>query len=171
VIERLNRLGVASRSMTSAPGIPRFRTSPLAPADHQDRRSFVSPSKASTRNDTLLEAIVSLGQKLDMTVLVRDRDARTAPAAPALGCELGQGYLFSPAVPAPEVATMLDRRSRRRDRGRYCQPPPTLILQERDENTSVMATPLIGFAEQQISLPPGAVLLPRNPAGVGRTQA
>jgi len=26
-----------------------------------------------------------------------------------LNCELGQGYLFSPAVPASEVATMISR--------------------------------------------------------------
>jgi predicted signal transduction protein with EAL and GGDEF domain len=29
----------------------------------------------------------------------------------ALGCEVGQGYLFSPAVPAGEVAAMLARKS------------------------------------------------------------
>jgi len=103
--------------MTSAPGTPRSRTSRSATEDHQDRRSFVSPSKASIYNDTLLEAIVSLGQKLDMTVLAEGIETQgQLERVRHLGCELGQGYLFSPAVPAvsggharPEVAWLGQR--------------------------------------------------------------
>jgi EAL domain-containing protein (putative c-di-GMP-specific phosphodiesterase class I) len=77
-------------------------------------RSFVSPSHESAYNDTLLEAIVSLGQKLDMTVLAEGIETEgQLKHLRALGCEVGQGYLFSPAVPAGEVAAMLARKSRR----------------------------------------------------------
>jgi diguanylate cyclase (GGDEF)-like protein/PAS domain S-box-containing protein len=116
VIERLNRLGVAIALDDFGTGYSSLSyLALLRPQIIKIDRSFVSPSKASTRNDTLLEAIVSLGQKLDMTVLAEGIETPgQLQQLRHLGCELGQGYLFSPAVPAPEVATMLDRRSRRR---------------------------------------------------------
>ena len=73
-------------------------------------RSFVSPSKASVHNDTLLEAIISLGHKLNMTVHANGIETRAQlERLRHLDCEVGQGYLFSPTVPAGEVATMLGR--------------------------------------------------------------
>lgn len=74
-------------------------------------RSFVSPKRASIRNDIVLEAIVSLGHNLKTTMLAEGVET---PAQLArlrqLGCELGQGYLFSPAVPASEVPGQLRER-------------------------------------------------------------
>jgi EAL domain-containing protein (putative c-di-GMP-specific phosphodiesterase class I) len=71
-------------------------------------RSFVSPSHESAYNNTLLEAIVSLGQRLDMTVLAEGIETPgQLERLRNLGCEVGQGYLFSPAVPAGEVAGLL----------------------------------------------------------------
>ena len=72
-------------------------------------QSFVRPTHDSEQNDLLLETIVSLGAKLDMTMLAEgietpDQLGRLRRT----GCELGQGYLFSPAVPAAEVAATLD---------------------------------------------------------------
>jgi diguanylate cyclase (GGDEF)-like protein/PAS domain S-box-containing protein len=73
-------------------------------------QSFVRPSYESDQHDALLEAIVSLGKNLNMTMLAEgietpaqlERLRRT-------GCELGQGYYFSPAVPGDEVAALLNR--------------------------------------------------------------
>jgi EAL domain-containing protein (putative c-di-GMP-specific phosphodiesterase class I) len=75
-------------------------------------QSFVRPAYESDQNDTLLEAIISLGSKLQMTMLAEGIE--TSPQLERLrrsGCELGQGFLFSPAVPAGEVHHMIERLS------------------------------------------------------------
>jgi predicted signal transduction protein with EAL and GGDEF domain len=73
-------------------------------------RSFVSPLKASIYNDTLLEAIISLGHKLNMTVLAEGIETQAQLERPRhLHREVGQGYLFSRTVPAGEVTAMLGR--------------------------------------------------------------
>jgi len=75
-------------------------------------QSFVRPTHESRDNDTLLETIISLGQKLDMTML--GEGIETLAQLERLrgpGCELGQGFLFSPAVPANEVEALLSHKS------------------------------------------------------------
>jgi EAL domain-containing protein (putative c-di-GMP-specific phosphodiesterase class I) len=73
-------------------------------------RSFVSPAQESAHNDTLLEAIVSLGLKLNTTVLAEGIETREQlERLRLLGCPLGQGFLFSPAVPSSDVEPMLTR--------------------------------------------------------------
>ncbi|HEY5010179.1 MAG TPA: EAL domain-containing protein, partial [Acidimicrobiales bacterium] len=71
-------------------------------------QSFVRPVHDSTRNDKLLEAIISLGQSLNMTMLAEGIETEGQfSRLQRLGCELGQGYLFSPAVPNNEVEAMV----------------------------------------------------------------
>jgi EAL domain-containing protein (putative c-di-GMP-specific phosphodiesterase class I) len=71
-------------------------------------QSFVSPAVESLRNDTLLEAIVTLGQKLDMTMLAEGIETSGQfERLQRLGCEFGQGFLFAPAVPGDEAAAMV----------------------------------------------------------------
>jgi diguanylate cyclase (GGDEF)-like protein/PAS domain S-box-containing protein len=71
-------------------------------------QSFVSPASESIRNDTLLEAIVTLGNKLNMTMIAEGIETKAQlERLRFLGCELGQGFYFSPAVPANNVAAML----------------------------------------------------------------
>ncbi|MGH3733435.1 MAG: EAL domain-containing protein [Acidimicrobiales bacterium] len=73
-------------------------------------QSFVSPSKESSRNDTLLEAIVSLGHKLGMTMLAEGIETKPQlDRLHNLGCEYGQGFLWSPAVANDKVNSMLRR--------------------------------------------------------------
>jgi EAL domain-containing protein (putative c-di-GMP-specific phosphodiesterase class I) len=73
-------------------------------------QSFVSPPKESPRNDTLLEAIVSLGHKLGMTMLAEGIETRAQlERLHNLGCEFGQGFLWSPAVANDKVDSMLKR--------------------------------------------------------------
>ena len=73
-------------------------------------QSFVSPTH-DPRTRTLLETIVTLGQKLDVEVLAEgiETDEQLSRLR-ALGCDLGQGYLFAPAVAAAEVAALATRR-------------------------------------------------------------
>jgi len=44
--------------------------------------SFVNPPQASIYDDTLLEAIAALGQKLEMTVLAEEIETQGQPRTP-----------------------------------------------------------------------------------------
>jgi EAL domain-containing protein (putative c-di-GMP-specific phosphodiesterase class I) len=71
---------------------------------------FVSPQSDSSYNEALLEAIVSLGDRLDMTMLAEGIETpEQYQRLRRLQCELGQGFLFSPAVPASEVAQLIKK--------------------------------------------------------------
>jgi EAL domain-containing protein (putative c-di-GMP-specific phosphodiesterase class I) len=71
-------------------------------------RSFVSPRNGSQQNDLLLEAIISLGQKLDVVLLAEGIETqKQLKKVLGLGCRFGQGYLFSHAVTAGEVKDLL----------------------------------------------------------------
>ena len=115
VIEHLARLGVAIALDDFGTGYSSLSyLALLRPKIIKIDRSFVSPPHESAYNDTLLEAIVSLGQKLNMTVLAEGIETQgQLEHLRALGCEVGQGYLFSHAVPAVEVAAILGWKSRR----------------------------------------------------------
>ncbi|NNN08276.1 MAG: bifunctional diguanylate cyclase/phosphodiesterase [Acidimicrobiaceae bacterium] len=80
-------------------------------------RSFVSPSRESTTNDVLLEEIIKLGQRLGITLLAEGIETEGQLARlRELGCELGQGFLFSPAVPADHVTNLLVESRERSDK-------------------------------------------------------
>jgi Amt family ammonium transporter len=71
-------------------------------------RSFVSPPHESSRNDTLLGEMIKLGRGLNMTVLAEGIETREQLVRlRSMGCDLGQGYLFSRAVPSDEVTELL----------------------------------------------------------------
>jgi EAL domain-containing protein (putative c-di-GMP-specific phosphodiesterase class I) len=73
-------------------------------------RSFVNSLHASPDHDALLEAIITLGAKLDMTVLAEGIETPEQRAnLHSLGCALGQGFYFSPAVPREHVTSLLGR--------------------------------------------------------------
>jgi EAL domain-containing protein (putative c-di-GMP-specific phosphodiesterase class I) len=82
----------------------------LSPTIIKIDRSFVSPAHVNDQLSTLLEAIVSLGHKLDMTVVAEGIETRDQyERLRDLGCQQGQGFLFSRAVPAGDVRRMLNR--------------------------------------------------------------
>jgi len=67
-------------------------------------RFFVSPANESPDNDTLLEAIVALGNKLGITMIAEGIETLEQRARLGeLRCPLGQGFLFSAAVPITET--------------------------------------------------------------------
>ena len=71
-------------------------------------QSFVRPVTASIHSDRLLEAIVSLGHNLGMTMLAEGIETRAQlERLRDLHCSLGQGFLFSPAVPFDEALSMV----------------------------------------------------------------
>ena len=73
-------------------------------------RSFVEMIPKDIDNQVLLESIIALGHRLDLKVLAEGIETTgQLEYLRSLGCELGQGFLFSPAVPAEEVTRMLAR--------------------------------------------------------------
>ena len=109
VMEELNRLGIGFALDDFGTGYSSLSYLALMrPRIIKIDQSFVSPVQESVRNDTLLEAIVSLGHNLDMTMLAEGIETKAQLLRlQGLGCELGQGYLFSRAIPAIEVPAML----------------------------------------------------------------
>jgi diguanylate cyclase (GGDEF)-like protein/PAS domain S-box-containing protein len=71
-------------------------------------QSFVRPATSSRQSDAVLELIILLGQKLNITILAEGVETyEQLDRLLNLGCELGQGYLWSPAVRADEVRDVL----------------------------------------------------------------
>jgi diguanylate cyclase (GGDEF)-like protein/PAS domain S-box-containing protein len=72
--------------------------------------SFVGITRDIIDNQVLLEAIIALAHRLDLTVIAEGIETTGQfEYLRRLGCEFGQGFLFSPAVPADEVKGMLAR--------------------------------------------------------------
>jgi EAL domain-containing protein (putative c-di-GMP-specific phosphodiesterase class I) len=109
VIEHLRRLGIGIALDDFGTGFSSLSHLVLLhPKIIKIDQYFVSPSQTSAYNDTLLETIVSLGDKLNVIMLAEGIETQDQlEQLRHLGCELGQGYLFSPAVAADEVAAMV----------------------------------------------------------------
>lgn len=80
-------------------------------ADTQPPRDACVPDKAfvdgiltNPRDTAIVTGMVHLGRSLGIEVVVEGIEDRAQLAALVdLGCDLGQGFLFSPAAPADEV--------------------------------------------------------------------
>ena len=110
VVEQLGSLGVGIALDDFGTGFSSLSyLSLLRPRFLKIDQSFIRPAQESAENDALLETIVSLGEKMDLTMLAEGIET-TAQLGRLrhLGGELGQGYLFSAAVPDSQVAAMLD---------------------------------------------------------------
>ena len=82
-------------------------------------RYFVSPAVESDLGHALLEAIIALGERLGITMVAEGIETPAQFERLAnLQCDFGQGFLFSPAVPAAEAAAMVGRRLGPRPRRR-----------------------------------------------------
>lgn len=73
-------------------------------------RYFVSPSFESAHNEALLEAVVSLGDRLGITMVAEGVETiAQLEQLRTLGCDCAQGFLFSPAVSPRDVAPLIER--------------------------------------------------------------
>ena len=71
-------------------------------------RSFIVAAEDDVARRALLEAMVSLCRRLDFIVLAEGIESEgQLRYVKELGCELGQGYLFAPAMSAREVRELL----------------------------------------------------------------
>ena len=110
VMEQLSNLGISFALDDFGTGFSSLSyLALLHPEIIKVDRSFVSPSLESSRNDVLLEAIISLGHKLNMTVLAEGIEtAGQRDRVRNFGCELGQGFLWSPAIPNEDVPALIN---------------------------------------------------------------
>lgn len=109
VLEDLNHLGVGIALDDFGTGYSSLSyLADINPRIVKIDQSFVRPARESARNDLLLETIISLGQRLHMTMLAEGIETQVQfQRLLRMGCELGQGYLFSAAVPTDEAAAMV----------------------------------------------------------------
>lgn len=76
-------------------------------------RSFVADIGAGQNHAAIVEAVISLGSKLGLDVVAEGVEtAAQAARLRDLGCEYGQGFLFSEAVPAEAVGVLRGERFR-----------------------------------------------------------
>lgn len=110
-MSQLNRLGVRIALDDFGTGYSSLSyLALLSPSIIKIDQSFVSPSQTNEQVGTLLEAIVSLGHKLHTTVLAEGIETpEQYERLHQLGCQLGQGYLISRAVPASDVVRILNQ--------------------------------------------------------------
>lgn len=111
VLEHLSRLGINFALDDFGTGYSSLSyLALLQPRIIKVDKSFVSPATESVRNQALLEAIVALGHRLNMTMLAEGIETPAQlERLREVGCELGQGFLWSAAVSEDEVADLLAR--------------------------------------------------------------
>ncbi len=81
----------------------------LRPSVIKIDRSFVSSLSSGSESEILLDCIGSLGHRLKMSVLAEGIETESElDILLELGYDLGQGYLFSPAIPSSEAARILE---------------------------------------------------------------
>jgi diguanylate cyclase (GGDEF)-like protein/PAS domain S-box-containing protein len=84
-------------------------------------QSFVTA--LSTCDSAIVRAIVGLGRALDILTVAEGVETLTQCATlREIGCDLAQGYLFSPAVPAASVPTLIEKHSPRTQHERRSGP-------------------------------------------------
>jgi diguanylate cyclase (GGDEF)-like protein/PAS domain S-box-containing protein len=113
VMDQLNRLGIGVALDDFGTGYSSLSyLAALNPRIIKIDQSFVRPKHDLARSNTLLEAIVTLGNKLDMVVLAEGIEtAEQLERLHDLHCDLGQGFLWSAAVPNGEAQNMLEEAS------------------------------------------------------------
>jgi Amt family ammonium transporter len=112
VMEQLTHLGVSFALDDFGTGFSSLSyLALLHPKIIKVDRSFVSPKIERSRNHVLLEAIITLGHKLEMTMLAEGVETPAQrERLRGLDCELGQGFLWSAAIPLGEVKALLKER-------------------------------------------------------------
>ena len=116
VIERLTRTGIDFALDDFGTGYSSLSyLADLQPRIIKIDKSFVNPPTRNPRNETLLEAIISLGHQLDGTMLGEGVEtSEQLERLRELRCQLGQGFLFSPPVPRQDVVSLLEQAPWRR---------------------------------------------------------
>jgi diguanylate cyclase (GGDEF)-like protein/PAS domain S-box-containing protein len=71
-------------------------------------RSFVKDVETTRKSAEIFRAVINIGHSLDLVTLAEGIETKEQlEFLRALGCQQGQGFLFSPAIPAGEIAAEL----------------------------------------------------------------
>lgn len=86
-------------------------------------RTFVGAIRSGSRSSVIVEALVSIANRLGMKLIAEGIETQEqAERLQAMGCRLGQGYLYSQAVPAEIAAELLQRFGRKPEAAVQVQP-------------------------------------------------
>jgi EAL domain-containing protein (putative c-di-GMP-specific phosphodiesterase class I) len=111
VVEQLRRGGVSVAVDDYGTGYSSLRYLHRFDADVvKIDRSFVGNLTGSAHTQKIVRSVVHMAESLNLQCIAEGIEtAAQAELARALGCELGQGYLFSRPVPAHEVPDLVRR--------------------------------------------------------------
>jgi len=71
-------------------------------------RFFVQDIMTNSQDAAIVKAIIAMAQTLGMTVIAEGIETRGQfEMLRDMGCDIGQGYYFSPAIPAKEFAQLV----------------------------------------------------------------
>jgi EAL domain-containing protein (putative c-di-GMP-specific phosphodiesterase class I) len=85
--------------------------------------SFISTMASDPASQQIVSAIVRLAQSLELTLVAEGiEESRQQELLRELGCQYGQGYLFSKPLPPTELASFLEVGRPARDRGPAAEP-------------------------------------------------
>jgi EAL domain-containing protein (putative c-di-GMP-specific phosphodiesterase class I) len=71
-------------------------------------RSFMPTDVNHSRSGLIASAVIALGESLDMTIIAEGVETKEqCEFVLSKGCGLAQGFLYSPALPADEIAELL----------------------------------------------------------------
>ena len=71
-------------------------------------RSFVKDVETTRKSAEIFRAVINIGHSLGLVTLAEGIETKEQlEFLHALGCQQGQGFLFSPAIPASEIAAEL----------------------------------------------------------------
>jgi diguanylate cyclase (GGDEF)-like protein/PAS domain S-box-containing protein len=119
-LERLNQMGVAisvDDFGTGYASLTYLRRLPLS--ELKIDRSFICDLGSDYADDAIVDAIIAMANRLHLTVVAEGVEQESQLAfLRSRGCELMQGYHFSPPVPAAQFADIL-----RGCQGPVAQPP------------------------------------------------
>jgi len=92
-------------------------------------RAFVSPLVTDRRDAEIVRFVIQLAKSLGLEVVAEgvEEDAQRIRLV-ALGCETGQGFFFSPAVPLREFRLLMNRSVAANDRTRAGSTVPLFPL-------------------------------------------
>ena len=76
-------------------------------------RSFVSAMEENTENGEIVRTVIALAKALNLKVVAEGIESvHQFHQLRILGCEYGQGYLFSKPLPVPDIERLLDDKTR-----------------------------------------------------------
>jgi len=110
VMKKINELGVSWKLDNFGSGCSPFSHLHRFPFDTlKIDRSFIQSMESSSERKDVVGAIITLAQRLGMTVVAEGVESADQMAMlNQLGCEMAQGFLFSPAVPPEDAVRFIE---------------------------------------------------------------